>query len=175
MNWRANLAMACSTLALLSNASCSQAPQPSAAPSADKLALVTVGRSSRTEVFAALGRPDRTQQGLLGETWIYETKAGDAGGQRLTSGAAAVSGILGAFVPYAGLVGSGLGLAGAAAGGRRQEADAVSVEISFTGNGVVRDCTYSSTALPAGMPGSTEGSARTPGCQRPIPAPAAAS
>ncbi len=167
---RANLARACSTAALLSGASCSQAL--STGLDASKLALVVIGQSSRTNVFTDLGRPDRTQQSLQGETWVYETKAGDSGAQGLRSGAAAVSGIVGAFVPYAGLVGSGLGLADAAAG-RRQEPDTMSVTISFTDSGIVRDCSYSSTALPAGLPGSAERAAKVVGCQKPLLVPAA--
>ncbi len=167
---RANLARACSAAALLSTTSCSQMPATSL--DASKLALVVIGQSSRTDVFADLGRPDRTQQGSQGETWVYEAKAGDSGAQGLRSGAAAVSGIIGAFVPYAGLVGSGLGLADAAAG-RRQEPDTTSVTISFTDSGIVRDCSYSSTALPAGVPGSAEKAAKVVGCQRPPLVPAA--
>ncbi len=141
-----------------------------AGPDAGKLASVVIGRSSRTDVFTALGRPSRTEQSGAGETWVYEAKNGDGGGQGLINGATAASGIIGAFVPYAGLVGSGLGLAGAAANGTRQEPDTVSVAVSFGTDGVVRNCVYSSTALPAGVAGSTNSAAKTPGCQKSSPA-----
>ncbi len=108
-----------------------------------KVASVVVGRSSRADVFATLGRPSRTERSALGEAWIYEAKEDDAGGQNLMSGAAAASGVVGAFVPYVGLVGSGLGLAGTAMSGAHPKPKAVSLTVTFGGNDVVRDCVYS--------------------------------
>lgn len=102
----------------------------------------------------------------MGEAWIYEAKEDDAGGQGLMSGASAASGIIGAFVPYAGLVGSGLGLAGAAMGGARPEPAKVSLVVAFGDGDVVRDCTYSSTAFPAAVPGATPGVPKVADCQR---------
>ncbi len=172
--WVRTVATAGAALALLASVSCSHAPSPSAILDPDKMASVVVGRSSRTDVFAALGRPERTEQSLLGETWIYETKGSDGSGQTLMSGAAAASGVVGAFVPYVGLIGSSLGLAGVAAGAVRQEPNMASVAVGFGDNGVVRDCIYSSTAMPTGVPGSVEGSAKPAGCRRPPQSPTAA-
>jgi len=157
-------------LVLLAAAGCSRSASKTAVPDTDKLASVVIGRSSRTDVFAALGRPSRTEQSGVGETWIYEAKNDDAGGQGLMSGAAAASGIIGTFVPYAGLLGSGLGLAGAAANGTRGEPDTASVAVSFGTDGIVHNCVYSSTAMPAGVPGSTQVSDKTTGCQKSSPA-----
>ena len=86
------------------------------------------------------------------------------------SGAAAASGVAGAFVPYLGLVGSGLGLANATGDTGRREPDMVSMTVDFGVSGLVRDCTYSSTAVPAGMPGAAAGAATPLGCQKPHPA-----
>lgn len=155
-------------LALLLVASCSETAPPPSIMEAGKVASVVVGRSSRTDVFNALGQPSRTERSGLGEAWIYQATKGDAGNGRLVSGASAASGIVGAFVPYAGLVGSGLGLAGAAADRTRPDAQAVNLTVTFRDDGVVRDCTYASTALPAGVPGSIAGAAKPIDCTRPV-------
>ncbi len=155
---------------MMAAASCAQTPSPSAVLDAGKVSSIVIGRSSRTDVFAALGRPTRTQQGLGGESWVYEAKTDDSGRQRLISGAAAASGVAGAFVPYLGLVGSGLGLANASGDTGRRAPDMVSMTVDFGANGVVRDCTYSSTAMPAGMPGAAAETAGPLGCQKPYPA-----
>lgn len=169
LSLRAKLARLGVGLGLLAIAACAQNAPPTPILDPGKMASIVVGRSSRADVFAALGRPARTEQSAQGETWIYETKASSAGGQGLMNGAAAASGLAGAFVPYVGLIGSGLGLASATAGAvPRAEPDAASVAVSFADNGVVRDCVYSTTASPAGLPGSATSSARI-GCQRPAP------
>lgn len=166
---RPRLAMALATPALLLMASCSDNAPPPPIMDAGKVASVVVGRSSRTDVFNALGQPSRTERSGLGEAWVYQATKGDAGSGRLVSGASAASGVVGAFVPYAGLVGSGLGLAGAAANRTRPDAQAVSLTVLFRDDGVVRDCAYSSTALPAGVPGSAAGTAKPIDCSRPVP------
>ncbi len=166
---RTGLAKAGAALALMAVASCAQSPAPSAILDAGKVSSIVVGRSSRTNVFTALGSPTRTQQSIAGESWVYEAKTDDSGRQRLMSGAGAAAGVAGAFVPYLGLVGSGLGLANAAGNTGRADADLVSMTVDFGANGLVRDCTYSSTAIPAGMPGAAAG-ARPPGCQKPYAA-----
>ena len=166
---RTGLAKACAALAMMAASSCAQAPSPSAILDAGKVSSIVIGRSSRTDVFTALGSPTRTQQSLAGESWVYEAKTDDSGRQRLMSGAAA-SGVAGAFVPYLGLVGSGLGLANATGDTGRREPDMVSMTVDFGANGLVRDCTYSSTAVPAGMPGAAAGTAAPLGCQKPHPA-----
>jgi len=152
--------------------SCSSSAGTAPALDPATVASVVVGRSLRADVFATLGRPSRTERSASGEAWIYEAKEDDAGGQGLLNGAAAISGIVGAFVPYAGLVGSGLGLAGTATGGARPTPKAVSLAVTFGENGVVRDCVYSSTALPVAVPGATPGVAELADCQRPSPRPA---
>jgi outer membrane protein assembly factor BamE (lipoprotein component of BamABCDE complex) len=164
------LAKAAAALAIMAATSCVQAPPASAILDPGKVSSIVVGRSSRTDVFTALGRPTRTQQGLAGESWVYDAKTDDSGRQRLMSGAAAASGVAGAFVPYLGLVGSGLGLANASADTGQRAPDMVSMTVDFGANGLVRDCTYSSSAVPAGMPGAAAGAATPLGCQRPYPA-----
>ena len=72
-------------------------------------------------------------------------------------------------MPYVGLIGSGLGLAGVAMDGMRAEPQAVMLAVMFRDDGVVRDCTYSSTAAPAGVAGSTADPAKLVDCQRPLP------
>ena len=172
--WCARLTVHCATLALLASASCSSNPPSASVLNADKAASIVVGRSSRTDVFAALGRPSRTETSLSGENWVYETKDGDSGSRTLVDGASSAMGLAGAFVPYLGIVGSGVGLANTAAGAARREPDAASLTVSFRDDGVVRDCVYSSTALPTGLAGSAPGSADAQGCRRPsVPAGAA--
>ncbi len=161
------LAAASVITAALAGASCSQPSPPSAILDGNRMASIVVGRSSRTDVFTALGRPSRTEQSQLGETWVYEAKGSDSGARNLMGGAAAAAGVVGAFVPFVGLAGPALGLAGAATNATRRETDVVSAAVSFDAGGVVRDCVYSSTALPAGMPGSVPGAANVVGCQRP--------
>ncbi len=170
MAWGVNLVKAGAALAVMAVASCAQSPPPSAILDPGKVSSIVVGRSSRTDVFAALGQPTRAQQSLAGESWVYEAKTDDSGRQRLMSGAAAASGVAGAFVPYLGLVGSGLGLANASADTGQRAPNMVSMTVDFGANGLVRDCTYSSTAVPAGMPGSAAGAATPPGCQKPYTA-----
>ena len=162
---RPRLAALGPTLALLA-ASCARTPPAATTLDADKVGSVVIRRSSRADVFAALGRPDQTRRSPLGETWVYEPKADSGSGQQFASGAAAVAGVAGAFVPYVGLLGSGLGLAGLAAGSQ-PEPDPGSLAVSFGDDGVVRDCVYSSTASPAGMPGAAEAPGKPIGCRSP--------
>ncbi len=150
---------------LLASASCSQKASSPVLDSA-KISSVVVGRSSRADVLAAMGQPSRTERSALGEAWVYEAKTGEPGGQNLMGGATAASGVIGTFVPYVGLIGSGLGLAGAAANGTRPDPQAVSLTVMFRDDGIVRDCTYSSTAPPA----SGSGVMKPTDCQRPPPA-----
>lgn len=166
--WPARAALAWMALAV--GPSCSTSTGSPASLDPGKVASVVVGRSSKADVLSALGPPSRTERSAQGEAWIYETKDDGSGGQDLMSGMAAVSGIVGAFVPYAGLVGSGLGLAGTAAGAARQRPSVASLAVIFGDEGVVRECVYSSTAPPSRELGSTP---RAPGavdCQRPRPA-----
>ena len=170
MAWNASLAKVAAALAALAAASCAPASPPSTILDASKVSSIVIGRSSRADVFTALGRPTRTQQNLAGEGWVYESRTDDSGRQRMVSGAAAASGVAGAFVPYLGLVGSGLGLANAAGGSGSREPDVVSMTVEFAANGIVRDCTYASTAAPAGTPGAAAVPAQPIGCQRPYAA-----
>ena len=161
--------LAAATLPLLLAAtSCS--PAVPVAPTLDpgKVASIVVGRSSRNDVFAALGRPARTERSSLGEVWVYQPTADSGtGGSGLMSGASAASRILGAFVPYAGAVGSGLGLAGTAMGGSSSTPSADSLSVTFRDGGIVRDCTFSSTMFPAAGPGPAVIPAKVVDCQRP--------
>lgn len=144
-------------LAVLLLAACTPA-----APALDpaKVAFITVGHSSRSDVFGLLGQPTRTERNGLGESWVYEAKPG--GNSGLITGASTASSMIGTVVPYAGLVGSGLGL-GSSLG---TPAATSSLVVSFRADGMVRDCAYSSTGLPMGLPGST-GPAAPINCQRP--------
>ena len=166
-SWSARMAIFLILPMLLTGASCSaNAPEP-AVLDARKVASVVIGRSSRADVFSALGRPSRTERSALGEAWIYEAKTHDTGGQGLISGVSAASGVAGAFVPYAGLVGSGLGLAGTAMGKVQPPPVVVSLAVAFAPDGVVRDCLYSSTAFPVGAPNPATGALTTIDCGRP--------
>ena len=158
--------------ASLAGVSCSQTPSP--VLDATKVSSVVVGRSSRTEVFAVLGRPAKTETTSAGESWVYSTGDGGAGSPTLVSGATSAMGVAGAFVPYVGLAASSLGLASTAAGAARGVPDAASLTVVFGGDGLVRDCVYASTAAPGALPGSAPGSAAgaapTQGCRRPTAA-----
>ncbi len=153
------------TLAMLVVACTPAAPRASMLDPA-KVGRVVIGRSSRTEVFAALGQPGHTEQSRQGETWVYETQSGGSGTQPLSDGAGAAAGVVGAFVPYVGLVGSGLGLANAAMGSQHAPRSSSSLRVIFSANGVVSDCLYTSTDVPAGLPGAT---ASGTGCKQPLP------
>lgn len=166
--WALKLATALATPLLLG--ACSQAAPASAIMDSSKVGSIVVGRSTRTEVFSTLGQPSRTERSALGEAWIYEARTGDPGsGRTLMSGASAASGVVGAFVPFVGLIGSGIGLAGVAMDGTRAEPQVVSLTVAFRDDSVVRDCAYASTAAPAGVPGSAAGVAKLVDCQRPAP------
>lgn len=144
--------------ALLLAASCAQDAPAALDPA--KVGSIAVGRSSRADVFGALGQPSRTERSGLGEAWVYDAKPG--GNRGLVGQASAVSGVVGVLVPYAGLVGTGLGL-GAALDTPAAQA---SLTVTFRADGVVRDCAYSSTARPAGLSGPA-GAAPPVDCQRP--------
>ena len=118
------------------------------------MASVTIGRSSRGDVFATLGRPAKTTQNLAGEAWIYETAAASSGGDGgFKTGALAVASVAGAFVPYVGLIGPGVGLASLASGPDQPPPGGASLTVSFGPDGIVRDCLYASTAAPAELSG----------------------
>lgn len=151
---------------LLAATSCSrQPPAPSLDPG--KVASIVVGRSSRNDVFAALGQPARTDRSSLGEVWTYQPTAGGTGGSGLMSGASAASGILGAFVPYAGAIGSGLGLAGTTLGGAQTAPPANTLSVAFRDDGIVRDCTSTTTIFPAAGLAQDGSPAKVVDCQRP--------
>ena len=77
---------------LLLAAACSQRAAPSAVLDSGKVGSVAVGRSSRADVFAALGQPSRTERSAVGEAWIYEARTGDAGNRGWMNGVSAASG-----------------------------------------------------------------------------------
>ena len=160
------LATALAAPLLLAGVSCAERTPPSAILNPAKVGAVAVGRSTRADVFAALGQPSRTERSAGGEAWIYEARTGEPGSRGWMSGVSAASGVAGAFVPYVGLIGSSLGLAGVAADGMRTDPQAVSLAVLFRDDGVVRDCTYSSTAAPAGVSASAAGAALPVDCQR---------
>ena len=121
-----------------------------------------VGRSSRAAVFQVLGRPGLVEQNGAGEAWTYT--AAPPARRGLSGGAGAALGLAGAFVPYVGLIGPGLGLANAALpDGPAPETRTIKIE--FDPRGVVRDCTYASTGLPAGF-APPEGGPPVPVCSR---------
>ncbi len=141
---------------------CSGPPDPGFLKSG-KLGLVVVGQSSRTDVFTALGRPVRTERSGAGESWVYEAGADKTATSGLVSGATMASTVVGAFVPLAGLVGPGIGLANSA----RTPADTANLVVKFGADGIVVDCTQSSTAMPQGLPGSDP--SLPADCTRPSP------
>ena len=116
---------------------------------------MTVGRSTRADVFKALGQPKQTERSASGEAWVYEAREPKQNLNRLAGGAAAGSAIAGAFIPYVGLLGSGLGLANAAAGPGAPPAS-TTLTVAFGETGLVRDCIVATTAPPtpqaAGQP-----------------------
>lgn len=156
--------LAVCALALLATACASTAPPPAAMLDPARVKSIVIGRSSRTDVYAALGQPGHTEQSGQGEAWVYETQSGGPGNQQLSNGAGAAAGVAGAFIPYVGLVGSGLGLANAAMGSQHASPKPSSLKVSFSGSGIVSDCLYASTSMPAGLSGAT---APAIGCQRP--------
>ncbi len=146
---RAVLNALCGAAALLLAASCSRSAKPVTVLAPDRVASVVVGRSTRADVFAVLGKPTRSERSAAGEAWVYKTKESKSGSNALLGGAAAGSAILGTFVPYAGLVGSGIGLANAAEAGSEPPPESASLTVAFGPDGVVHDCIYATTAAPA--------------------------
>lgn len=139
------------TLAMLAFSSGCSRPASSGFLEPGKLAAVVVGRSSRENVFTALGTPVRTERSGAGESWVYEITNETGPPSGLVSRATTASALAGAFVPYVGLLGSGIGLANTA----RTSPDAMSLVIKFGTDGIVLDCVQASTAAPSGMPGVT--------------------
>lgn len=163
MGWR-RLVRLGGEVGLLTWALAGCAPTGDAAgPDRAKVASVVIGRSSRDDVFGALGRPSRTERNAAGEFWTYEWSGRGGRTAAAVQGAATASSVIGAFVPYAGLVGTGIGLAGPRLGGTSKP-DTSSLTVQFGPDGTVRECALSSTGLPAGL----HGSAGPPvDCQRP--------
>ena len=131
---------------------------------------IVIGQSTRADVFSKLGRPARTEERGTGETWVYETRHDAGAGRRgLMAGAAAASGVVGTFVPFVGLIGPGIGLLDATTGGSNAVPDVSSLSVIYGEDGIVRDCVYSTTGIPAGMPGADPAQAKTAGCSRAAP------
>ena len=169
---RPGAGLAVAILALLAAAACSgnhTSEGGTAILDAGKVSSIIVGHSSRADVFAVLGRPSRSERSAAGEAWVYEAREDDPadGQQGVITGMASAAGLVGAVVPYAGMVGSGLGLAGAAARKSRHEPAVTSLALAFGPDGVVRECVYTSTAGPAGLPGSGP-NAPVADCRRPF-------
>ncbi|MBV8614438.1 MAG: outer membrane protein assembly factor BamE [Acetobacteraceae bacterium] len=154
---------------LLTAAACSSRSGDKAILDPGKVSAVHVGRSSRSDVLALLGRPSRTEWNTAGETWVYQVREENLSRQELASGATVAGTVLGAFVPFGGLVGTGLGLAGTQVGGAGAE-PVTTLTVAFGETGTVRDCTYSTTAFSA-QPAPGTGAAAQPAfrCQGPAP------
>lgn len=129
------------------------------------LALVVIGQSSRADVMTALGRPLRTERSSAGESWGYDGNTDTGPSPGLVSGATTASAVAGTFVPYVGLLGTGVGLANTA----RTTPDTMSLKVEFGVDGIVVECLQSSTAMPSGLPGSA--SDLPADCTRPHRAP----
>ena len=149
-------------LLLGSWAGCSQ-PQSAGPLQPANLAQVVIGRSSRSDVFTALGRPLRTERSAAGESWVYESKTDDGPSSGLVSGATTAAAAAGAFVPYVGLIGSGIGLANTS----RPAPETMDLMVKFGADGIVLDCVQSNTAMPSGLTGSAPN--LPPDCTRPAP------
>lgn len=139
---------------------CAQAPASPAALDLSKVPGIVVGRSARAEVFALLGQPGRIDRDGRGERWTWAS--GGAEPDRMGPVMQAASTVAGAFVPFAGLAGTGLGLARSAAAGPPPGVTMFSV--LFTDGGTVQDCTASASAPPAEGTGAP---APLPDCARP--------
>ena len=153
---------ACISFLLLIAASCSRNDAASVLNPV-KVADVIVGQSSRADVFAALGRPTRTEQTAWGSPGFMKTRAMPQAGDAFSGGGCRVRRhrCVRALCWFRGLR---LG-ARWRRHGRNSETDVASLAVEFGANGVVRECVYSSSALPAGVPGAV---AVAPiDCQRP--------
>ena len=162
-SWRAMAA----ALGVLSMALGAVSCAPDAPAKTVDVSSIVIGQSTRADVFSKLGKPARTEERGTGETWVYETRSGGGMRRGLMSGAAAASGVVGAFVPFVGLVGPGIGLLDATTGAPGAAPEVSSLSIVYGDDGIVRDCVYSTTGVPAGMPGSDPAKAKAAGCARP--------
>lgn len=156
----AGIARLCWQAAALLLAACTQPPAGPAALDVTKVPNIIVGRSSRAEVFALLGQPGRIDRDGQGERWTWAS--GGAAPDRLGPAMQAASTVAGAFIPFAGLAGTGLGLARSATDG--PPPGLTTFAVAFTDRGVVQDCMASASALPADGAGAP---AVLPDCQRP--------
>ncbi len=138
------------------------------APDLRKLSSVVVGQSSRADVLGVMGRPSQVLRNARGEAWVYEAQGASRNEGRMAAGAQAAATVAGALIPFAGLVGAGMGLASAAASESRQPM-VTTMTVEFAEAGVVRDCIYATNAM------TTDDLVRADGrapfdCVRPAPA-----
>ena len=77
-----------------------------------KVSSIVIGQSSRSDVLALLGQPNHTTWNRDGESWVYQVTDEDLRRESMSNGATIAGGVLGAFVPFGGLIGMGLGMAG---------------------------------------------------------------
>ena len=129
--------------ALLALAACAGGAE---APDLRKLSAVVVGQSSRTDVLGVMGQPSQVVRGARGESWVYEAQGVSRNDGRMAAGAQAATTVASALIPFAGLVGAGMGLANSMGPDSRRPA-VTTVTIDFAEAGFVRDCFYATNAM----------------------------
>lgn len=117
-----------------------------AAPDLRKLSAVVVGQSSRADVLGVMGQPSQVLRNARGESWVYEAQDSGRTDGRVAAGTQAAATVAGALIPFAGLVGAGMGLANAAVSEPRRPA-VTTVTVEFAEAGVVRECIYATNAM----------------------------
>ena len=114
-----------------------------------------------------MGQPSQVLRNARGESWVYEAQGASRGDGRMAAGAQAATTVASALIPFAGLVGAGVGLANSMASEPRRPT-ATTVTIEFAEAGVVRDCLYATNAMTPDDLARADG--RAPfDCRRPAP------
>ena len=136
-------------------------------PDFSKLTTVVVGQSSRADVLGAMGRPSQVLRTAKGEAWVYEAGGGRDRARMAAAGTQAATTVASALIPFAGLVGAGLGLANSMTSDPRGP-QVTTVTVDFAETGVVRDCLYATNVITNADLARADG--RAPfDCSRPVP------
>ena len=158
-------------LLVIAAAACSHQVGTKAILDPSKTSSIVVGQSSKAEVLRSLGPPRRADRNGQGESWVYRIEGRDTNERQIAAGAQVVSAAVGALVPFGGLVGAGIGLAGTGLRGSEKEMPAAVLTVDFGTQGVVRECTFSTNVVSVATASNPDPASQMPlDCQRPPPA-----
>ena len=93
-----------------------------------------------------MGQPSQVVRSARGESWVYDAQGAGRDNARMAAGTQAATTVASALIPFAGLVGAGVGLANSMASEPRRPT-VTTVTIEFAEAGIVRDCLYATNAM----------------------------